>query len=194
MTDPDFAEFARVARPLLDLVHRLTGLESTFLTRIDWDACEQEVVLALNTGDLETVEGSVVDWTDSMCRVTFLKGQEQLSDILTDYPGSTGAERGMCTFVAVPILKGDDALGTVCGASRRPVQVRPDAIANMRLIAAALSTQLEAHIERLALRDRAAAAEALASVDPRTGLANRRAVTTRYEPEVARSGRHDTPV
>ena len=59
--------FERGTRPLLDLVRELTGLETSFVSRIDWEAQTQTVVLASNTSDLHVPEGSVVEWSDSMC-------------------------------------------------------------------------------------------------------------------------------
>lgn len=102
---PAFDSFAfeRSTRPLLDLVRGLTGLETSFVSRIDWDNQSQTVVLASNVSDLEVAEGSVVDWSDSMCRWAFLTGIDHTSDVAADYPGSVGGEMlGMRSFLAVP--------------------------------------------------------------------------------------------
>ena len=86
-----------MARPLLELMQRISGLETTFITRIDWADQRQEVVFALNTSpDLEVAEESTVDWSDSMCRWVFLSGKEQSTDVGGDFPGRLGADnRGM---------------------------------------------------------------------------------------------------
>ena len=195
MTNVDSVGFERLARPLLELIQRLTGLETSFVTRIDWAAQKQEVVVALNTSELEVPEGSVVDWSDSMCRWAFLSSKEQSSDVSADFPGSFGGEQlGMRTFLALPVLSGDTTLGTVCGASRRAVELESSVVESVRLVSEAMSFQMASQIESQALLDRAERAEALALVDPLTGLANRRAFTSRFEEELARSGRHDTPI
>lgn len=188
-------DFERVTRPLLELVQRMTGLETTFVTEIDWTAQRQDVVLALNSGDLEVAEGSSLPWSDSMCRWSFLNGTAHTSDVAGDYPGSVGAELlGMRTFVAVPIQDGEVTLGTVCAASREAVDLDDDTMASLDLIAQALALQLGGLIEHRRLQRRAEDAEALALVDPLTGLANRRGFDARFEEELARSGRRGAPV
>ena len=194
MTNTAGEGFERTTRPLLELIQRLTGMETSFVTEIDWPSQRQEVVLALNASELQVTEGTVIDWSDSMCRWAFLSSKAQSVDVPADYPGSLGAGQGMRTFFALPILSGDAILGTVCGASRKAVDLGLDTMANIRLIAEALSFQMEAHAQTGALRGRAERAEALALLDPLTGLANRRAFASRFEEELARSGRHDEPI
>lgn len=185
----------RLVRPLLELVQRLTGLETTFITHIDWVSQSQEVVLALNTSSLQVAEGAVLDWSDSMCRWAFLSGKEQTADVRSDFPGSLGAGAlGMQTFVALPILLGHATIGTVCAASTRAVELEPDIVEDLRLIAQAIAHQLVAAVESRASRERAERAEAMCPVDALTGLANGRAFNVRFEEELARSGRTGTPI
>jgi len=182
-----YTEMEHVARPLLELMQRISGLETTFITRIDWTAQRQEVVLALNTSDeLEVAERSELDWTDSMCRWAFLSGKEQSSDVPGDFPGSRGADRlGMQTFFAVPILSDDEkVMGTACGASRDVVPLSDETLALMRLVCKSLSHQMQTEVAARAM-------EVLALTDGLTGLANQRGFTSRFEEELARSGRHD---
>ncbi len=183
------------ARPLLELMQAITGLETSFITGIDWDAQEQEVLFALNTSDLVVAEGSILDWSDSMCRLSFLSGREQTSDVPGDFPGSLGAEvLRMQTFFAVPILAGKRTIGTVCGASRRVIDLDNGILHMMRLVAQAIATQLDTERQSEAHLDRATRAEELALTDELTGLANRRAYSSRTEQELASSGRHEYPV
>ncbi|MBJ7609121.1 MAG: GGDEF domain-containing protein [Candidatus Dormibacteraeota bacterium] len=219
ITDPTgTSELAHVARPLLTLMHRLSGLETTFISRIDWADQRQEVVVALNTdGGLQIAEKSWVDWSDSMCRWIFLSGHEQSTDVAGDFPGSLGdVHLGMKTFVAVPIVTGEDeVLGTVCGASRATIPVAEETLEMMRLVSQALGHLMEsevaaradrlraehAELDSMAMRAQAAdavnvaqALETLALIDSLTGLANRRGFMVRLEEELARSGRHDYPI
>lgn len=190
-----FAELERAARPILELIQHLTGLETSFVTEIDWTSQQQEVVLSPNTSELQVAEGSVVDWSDSMCRWTFLTGVEQTDDVIADFPGSLGGEQlGMRTFVALPILDGGATIGTVCGASRRSTRLEPEVIESLRLLSKTLSVLIATHAASKELLHRAERAEALALVDPLTGLANRRAFTAHFEEALARSGRHATPL
>jgi diguanylate cyclase len=201
------------ARPLLRLAHLLTGLETTFVTAIDWGAQTQQVLYALNAGEMVLPEGAVVDWHDSMCRALFLSGKTHSVAVGHDLAATPGARAlGFRSFCAVPILQGDTAIGTVCGASRGEVSLDAMQLEGMRLIADALRQLLEA--ERLAERARARAEvaeqetlaarleaqrhaeqsvqmEQLANTDVLTGLPNRRAFMARWEDELARSGRRN---
>lgn len=184
--------FQAVARPLLELIQRVTGLETSFVTRIDWDEQVQDVVLSLNTAALVVEEGSQLPWTDSMCRWSFLSGRVATSEVPEHFAGSIGAEQlGMQTFVAIPILADDDrVVGTVCGASQRAVGVAEETVEILELVATALTHQFRAEVESIRQRERAERAEVLALTDALTGLANRRAFTSRLEEELARAGRH----
>ena len=87
------------ARPLLALVQRLTELETTFITTIDWDVQVQIVLFALNTSALVIAEGSQVAWKDSMCR-TLLGGKEFSSDVSADLESNIAAEKlGLKSFL-----------------------------------------------------------------------------------------------
>lgn len=196
-----------VARPLLELVHRITGMETSFLTSIDWQEQTQEVLFALNAEAVITAEGSQVPWAQSMCRWAFLSGREATAAVPQDFPGSIGAEvAGMQSFMAIPVVQADDAvLGTVCAASRRPVTVDSDSLQMIHLIAEALAHQLalEADLKHEQQRSRDAESqlqqvaqtaqemERLAATDWLTGLANRRGFMARWEQELARSARQD---
>jgi diguanylate cyclase len=197
----------QVARPLLELVHRITGMETSFLTSIDWEEQTQDVLFALNTEAVITPEGSQVPWAESMCRWAFLSGREATAAVPQDFPGSIGAQVAeMQSFMAIPVVQADDAiLGTVCAASRRPVAVDSDSLQMVRLIAEALAHQLalEAELKHEQQRSRDAETqlqqvartaqemELLAGTDWLTGLANRRGFMARWEQELARSARQD---
>ena len=204
---------ANAARPLLQLAQRITGVDSTFVTSIDWVDQSQTILYARNTGPLELVEGGVVDWQDSMCRSLFLSGVDQSADIGMEVPATAGARAlGMKSFFAVPILVDDVAIGTVCGASQTRMALDPLQMECMQLIADALRHLLEAEQQKSVAQARATRAEEeavdarqtaerqavdllhleqLAHTDALTGLPHRRAFTSRGEDELARSGRKD---
>ncbi len=211
-------DLARAARPLLQLIQRLTGMETSFITRIDWLDQMQEVVVALNTTlELVVAEGGWMRWRDSMCRRVFLNGSEQSTDVRGDFPDSVGARVvGMRSFFALPILSGDDTvLGTVCGASRQRTALDGETLERLHLVAAALANlmrqdvdlrgalaraddaELESRVAHTQAADVAQTVqrmETLALTDPLTGLPNRRAFAARWEEELARSGRHGHPI
>lgn len=200
-----------VSRPLLRLVQHITGMETSFVTAIDWDAQQQDVLFSLNTGALQVPERSTTAWNDSMCRSMFLAGQAASHDLGGDVVATRNAvEAGMRSFVAVPILAGDNAIGTVCGASRNPIQLRDDQVDALQCIADALQQLLEAEHDKTVALARATLAEhdarqardtacqqaidfqrmaQLAHTDELTALPNRRAFVARWEDALARSGR-----
>ena len=200
-----------VSRPLLRLVQHISGMETSFVTAIDWDAQRQDVLFSLNTGELQVAEAGSVDWNDSMCRSMFLAGRPASSDVGGDVTATRDAiQARMKSFVAVPILAGDHAIGTVCGASRRHVQLRDDQVEALQYIADALQQLLQAERGKTLALARAIAAEdevrlardtadrqafeyqrmsRLAHTDELTGLPNRRAFMARWEDALARSGR-----
>ena len=203
----------RLARPLLELVQRITGVETAFLTEVDWVEQIQHIVVACNSGDMEVPGGIAVPWPDAMCRHVFLSGKPQSSDVGRDFPGSVGAEvLGMQSVFSVPVLDGDTIIGTICGASRRVVRLGSDQLEMMLLIGAALAQAVKGDLEwrmheadteavlsvtrdRVAqLTTRAHAMEELALNDGLTGLSNRRGFDARWEQELSSSGRHEHPL
>jgi signal transduction histidine kinase len=114
-----------VARPLLDALQVLTGLESTYLTSIDWDDQLQRIVLSRNTGELAIEAGLEVPWEDTLCRRAMESGTSATDDVPTLW-GDSGAARdlGIQTYVSVPVILADGQVyGTLCGASSEPVPV-----------------------------------------------------------------------
>lgn len=207
---------ADAGRPLLQLVQHLTDMETSFITSIDWEAQHQDVVLSLNTGPLSVAEGGRVEWRRSLCRSMFLAGRAHSADVVNEIPGSEAArESGMRSFFALPILVDDVAVGTVCGASARSIELSEHAMVSMELIATSLRQQLHTRTQLLSALARAGAAtrgieearrevdehkeaaqrlEVLANTDALTGIHNRRAFTARWEDELARSGRRGYPL
>lgn len=213
---PRESPLANAARPLLQLVQSITGMDSTFVTSIDWVTRQQTILYSRNGGDLELTEGGIVDWQDSMCRSLFLSGVTQSADIGVDVATTAAAEAlGMKSFFALPILVDDVAIGTVCGASKRKMALGQLQLERVQLIADALQQLLEVEREKAVAQARADWAEKdaaharltaerhavdlvymkhLAHTDVLTELPNRRAFMARWEDELARSGRRRYPI
>jgi diguanylate cyclase (GGDEF)-like protein len=197
-TDQDFSA---VVRPLLELVARMTGLDTAFVTSIDWVG-QLQVVVEATPADALVQAGSTVAWSESMCRRLFLSGTPVTTDVPGTYPDSPGSEVGMVTFMALPIGEGGATLGTLCGASRQPVPLSTEVLESVSLVAQAMTGLLRAEQRRrraeaanlevaqlsrtLAQGSQALAAELdhlrrLATTDELTGLANRRGFTAAWE-------------
>ncbi len=137
---------AETGRPLLRLVQHLTGMETSFITSIDWDEQSQDVVLSLNTGAILVEEGGRVSWSQSLCRSMFVSGRLQSANIVHEVAGTEVAKMlGMRSFFALPIQSGDSTIGTFCGASAQPVELDDRQMQAMELIAESLCQQLETH-------------------------------------------------
>ena len=206
----------QVSRPLLRLVQHITGMETSFITAIDWDTQKQTVLFSLNSGQMQVPELSRVDWHQSMCRSMFLSGHSHSSAIGIEVPATIGAiALEMKSFFAVPILVGDSPIGTVCGASRRPIVLADAQVEAMQFIAEALQLLVQTDLAKAQAEARARYAEQaaldarfdadrhegdshrmehLAHTDVLTGLPNRRWFTARWEDELTRSGRRDYPI
>jgi diguanylate cyclase len=183
------------ARPLLNLVQHLTGVETAFITSIDWNSFSQEVLMSNHDGRVPIVEGSVLDWSDSMCRHMFTRGKEQSDCVDTLLPDSVGAGLGMKSFFVFPIEHQNKTLGTLCGASETRLTLTENQSESMRLISGALSHQLSALLEMQRLQDAYQSAEKKvahlerqakslkieAETDHLTGLLNRRGFARHFQ-------------
>ncbi len=137
----DLEEFIR---PLLEQLERVTSLESTYLTRIDWDAVAQEILFSRNTGELTIPEGLVVDWCDTLCRQALSGGPANLDDVPNVYPDSNAArDLGIVSYVTVPVeLPSGTVFGTLCGASSEAKTLSEADMAAVRLFARLVGEKL----------------------------------------------------
>jgi diguanylate cyclase len=203
-----------LARPLLELAARLTGLPTTFVTTIDWQALRQRVVsVHTDGGEPRVSSGSEVDWRDSMCRRIFLSGSPSSSDVAAEFPDSLGTEMGMGTFMALPIQHGDDTVGTLCATGPQHVSIDPHTLESLRLVAEAMGTLIATTLRRPADDDVADGTDGadhgthpaslartvahlrrLAHTDDLTGLHNRRGFESVWEQRLATAGRTGRPL
>lgn len=165
-----------VIRRLLALIGGLTGLESTYLTAIDWDAGEQEILVARNAGTLHIPEGVRFDWAGTLCRRALDGGPSYTCSVPEDYPEvEAAAALGLQTYVTVAVNAPDGStFGTLCGASAAAVEVGPDARAVMETLAEMISLYLERDEATARLQVANAELERLSTTDFLTGLGNRR--------------------
>lgn len=190
MTDPGLRAAAAAApsersdqlealvRRLLELVGRLTGLESTYLTSIDLDAGLQEIRYARNVGSIEIPEGLEVEWSDTLCRRALEGGPMCTDDVAGAYPDSAAAEAlGINTYVTVPVRgPAGDVVGTMCGADSRRLRPSDDALEVMEVLAEMVALHLAGDAARQELTSANAALDQLAYLDGLTGIGNRRAL------------------
>ena len=127
-TIPKARTLEQLTRPLLTLLSKVTGMESTYLTTIDTEAGVQRIEFARNVGEMVIPEGLVVPWADTLCKRA-LDENRMYSDNVTECWGDSeaAAALGIRTYVSAPIRSLDGrVLGTVCAASSGQVARAPD--------------------------------------------------------------------
>ena len=185
-------------------------METSYITSIDWESQRQEVLFALNSGGMQILEQTDLAWVDSMCRSILLSGNLSTHQVGTEVHATSGAiASNMQSFVAVPMIVADKPIGTVCGASRRRVELDGLQIEALQFVADALQRLLTVDQARKAAEARAISAESNAQAalteaalergaalhpvspagtDEATGLPDLHSFTMRWEDELARSG------
>ncbi|MBV2128989.1 sensor domain-containing diguanylate cyclase [Arsukibacterium indicum] len=114
-----------LTRPLLALLQRITGLESTYLTAIDETAGVQHILIAHNAGVLQLPESLTVPWQDTLCKRALESKQFVTEDVAACWGDSDAArELGLKSYISVPVMNQDGSVfGTLCGASSHNVEL-----------------------------------------------------------------------
>lgn len=169
----------QLTRPLLDLLELITGLESTYLTRIDLDEGLQTILYARNSAQMQIPEGLSVPWHDTLCKRALDEGRPMTEEAQVCWGDSEAARAlGIRTYVTTPLHLEDGALfGTLCAASTTCQLLS----AQGRQALTLFGTLIEQHLQREHMLDRLREAnrqlEAFSNTDPLTHLPNRRALT-----------------
>lgn len=182
-TVPKAKTVEQLTRPLLALLERVTGMESTYLTTIDLEQGVQRVEFARNIGPMEIPEGLVVPWEDTLCKRA-LEQNRLFSDDVAECWGDSDAAKalGIKTYVSAPITAQDGrVLGTVCAASSSKVARSPDVEPILKLLSGLLAYSLERELLVERLQSANSELAKLALTDALTGLPNRRAILGELE-------------
>ncbi|MDX1679047.1 diguanylate cyclase domain-containing protein, partial [Arsukibacterium sp.] len=112
-----------LTRPLLALLQKITGLESTYLTAIDETAGVQHILIAHNAGALDLPEDLTVPWKDTLCKRALETQQFLTEDVPACWGDSEAARQlGLKSYISVPVRNHDGSVfGTLCGASSQSV-------------------------------------------------------------------------
>lgn len=182
-----------LSRSLLDALHELTGLGSTYLTVIDEARDVQEIRYSRNTRPGFAIpEGLEVPWSDTLCKRALDEGRPCTTDVPETWGDSrAAAELGLQVYVSVPVALSDGSVyGTLCAADSIAADGRVAArvdehLPTMRLFSRLIAAEVERARAVAAATDRADRAIQLAETDPLTGCSSRRVVEPWLESQLA---------
>ncbi len=145
---PSSGSLEDLVRPLLAVFEELTGMDSSYLTRIDADAGVQRILYARNRGGLVLQEGLEVSWDDSLCKRSLETGRVECANVAETWSDATTALAfGIRSYVGVPIELTDGTLfGTLCGASSQERQVAEETVRVVRLLAGLIERQIKVEL------------------------------------------------
>lgn len=167
-----------LTRPMLEMLEAVTGLESTYLTRIDSSQGLQHILYARNAQQLQIPEGLAVPWDDTLCKRALDEGRVYTDNVAECWGDSAAArELGIQTYVSTPVRTESGGLyGTLCAASAGSKPVPPSTFNLLGLFARLIGHQVEREQLVRQLSEANAELAAHASTDALTGLPNRRAL------------------
>jgi len=168
-----------LSRPLLDMLAAVTGMESTYLTAIDWQRDLQHVLYARNSGEMNIPEGISVPWGHTLCKRALEEEHLFANDVDARWGGDVPVARDLHihSYVSTPVRLANGTLyGTLCAASSQQHEMPARAQRILSLFAALIAQQIEREQLVHQLMEANARLSAYASTDPLTGLPNRRAL------------------
>ncbi|MGO4701698.1 sensor domain-containing diguanylate cyclase [Dyella sp. 2RAB6] len=167
-----------LVRPLLELLQAVTGLESTYLTRIDTAAGIQHVVYARNSLRLQIPEGLEVPWEGTLCKRALEEGRLYTDDVANCWADSEAAMAlGIATYTSTPVRIEDGTLyGTLCAASGERKPLADGAQKILYMFSRLIGQQIERERLVYALRQANDSLAVSALTDAITHLPNRRAL------------------
>lgn len=169
----------QLTRPMLELLEFVTGLESTYLTRIDSEANVQSILFSRNTKSMVIPEGLTVPWGDTLCKRALDEGRPYTDDVGACWGDSDAARAlGIQTYASTPVRLDDGSVyGTLCAASSTRKGFTAEGEQTIKLFATLIGQQIQREQLMDSLQRANSTLEAYSVTDPLTGLPNRRSVT-----------------
>ena len=141
------SDLESVARGVLERLSELTGLSSTYLAETRLIADEQYIVFAVNRSELFHIpEDVTLPWSEGVCRFVVEGGAHYTTEAQKQHPSSSVARLlEIRTFVSYPVFTADGRFfGTLCGASKDPVEIEKEVLDLMRECARLIGQRLRA--------------------------------------------------
>jgi diguanylate cyclase len=167
-----------LARPLLELLQTVTGMESTYLTRLDEAAGVLHVLYARNSLRLTIPEGLSTPWADTLSKRALEQRRFYADDIANDWGDCDIARSlGIVTYANAPVReKGGELFGTLCAASNERRPLSETSTHALALFAQLIGQQVDRERLAAALQQANHSLAAMALTDAVTQLPNRRAL------------------
>lgn len=172
-----FPDFAIAATNVLSFLHDRLGFDLWMVTRTEGN---NWIILQVEDHGYGVSEGTVLSWADSFCAQMTLGNGPRIAPCSDSIPAYASAPIGrklqIGAYIGVPLVHPDGSLfGTLCAL--HPT-AQPETITNelplIELLAALLSSLLNAELHAVEQTRRAERAQVEALSDPLTGLYNRR--------------------
>lgn len=176
-----------LTRPLLELLQAATGMESTYLARLDEPAGMLYVLYARNTHRLTIPEGLSTPWAGSVCKRALDEGRFYADDVADRWGNCEVARRlGLVTYLSAPIRgKGGELFGALCAASDERKPLSETATHVLALFAQLISQQVEREGLLSALQEANSSLAMTALTDAVTQLPNRQALLEEMQRRLA---------
>ena len=172
-----------LVRQLLSMLEMVTDLESTYLTRVDVEAGEQQILFSRNSKALNIPEGLTVPWNDTLCKRALEEGRTCTNGVPSVWGDSQAAQAlGIVTYVSSPVTLDDGSLyGTLCAASsdRKPLSDNGEQVLRMFAELIAQNVWKDQLLDSLNAAN--TTLESYSYSDALTGLHNRRGVMQEFE-------------
>lgn len=181
-----------LARPLLELLQTATGMESTYLTRLDESLGMLHVLYARNTHRLTIPEGLATPWDGTLSKRALDEGRFYTDDVAGRWADCQVARSlGVVTYASAPLRdKGGELFGSLCAASNERKPLCETAAHVLALFAQLISQQIERERLASALQQANSSLAAIAFTDAVTQLPNRRALLEEMQRRLA-AGQED---
>jgi diguanylate cyclase len=176
-----------LARPLLELLQTATGMESTYLTRLDESAGVLHVLYARNTHRLTVPEGLSVPWQNALCKRALDEGRFYTDDVASHWGDcDMGRTLGLVTYMSAPIRgRGGELFGTLCAASDERRTCSETSTHLQALFAQLIGQQVERERLLAALQQANTSLATTVLTDAMTQLPNRRAMLEEMQRRLA---------